>query len=181
MPDPITTLGLAKTTSEIIKNALEFAREQKNTDLAEKLIDLYRDFVGLVETNQDLRNDNQQLKTEIAELRKRPDIAAKLRHVAASGSYYLKQDDGKEEGPYCTVCWDVDGRLVRQTRMGLQTTCQYWYPQKAMKSRGEAVMPKPEIPPRPRRPEPEIPQPPRVPDPEMPPPPRPPRPEIPRQ
>jgi len=38
MPDPITTLGLAKTTSDIIKNALDFAREQKNTDLAEKLV-----------------------------------------------------------------------------------------------------------------------------------------------
>jgi hypothetical protein len=55
MPEPITTLGLAKTTSDIIKNALDFAREQKNTNLAEKLVDLYRDFVPLMETNQELR------------------------------------------------------------------------------------------------------------------------------
>jgi hypothetical protein len=123
MPDPITTLGLAKTTSEIIKNALDFAREQKNTDLAEKLIDLYRDFVLLVETNQDLRNEVQQL---VADLKKRPDIAAKLRPVLAGGSYYLKQDDGKEDGPFCTVCWDVDGRLVRQSKPnGMQLICQY--------------------------------------------------------
>jgi hypothetical protein len=125
MPDPITTLGLAKTTSDIIKNALDFAREQKNTDLAQKLIDLYRDFILLVDTNQELRTENQQLKTEIADLTKRPDIAAKLRHVFASGSYYLKQDDGKEDGPFCTVCWDVDGRLVRQSHVGMQTICQY--------------------------------------------------------
>jgi hypothetical protein len=110
MPDPITTLGLAKTTSEIIKNALEFAREQKNTDLAEKLIDLYRDFVGLVETNQELRYDNQELKTQIAELRKRPDIAERLRSDFGNGSYYLRKDDGEEDGPFCSVCWDVYGR-----------------------------------------------------------------------
>jgi hypothetical protein len=126
MPDPITTLGLAKTTSEIIKNALEFAREQKNTDLAEKLIDLYRDFVGLVETNQELRYDNQELKTQIAELRKRPDIAERLRSDFGNGSYYLRKDDGEEDGPFCSVCWDVDGRLVRQSSPnGIQTICQY--------------------------------------------------------
>jgi hypothetical protein len=31
--------------------------EQKNTNLAEKLVDLYRDFVLLMETNQELRNE----------------------------------------------------------------------------------------------------------------------------
>ena len=47
MPDPITTLGLAKTTSDIIKDALDFARKAKNTELAGKLIDLYQNFVRL--------------------------------------------------------------------------------------------------------------------------------------
>jgi hypothetical protein len=109
MPEPFTTLGLAKTASEVFKEAMSFAREAKNIELSTKLVDLYRDFLELVETNQ-------QLRGEIADLKKRPDIAAKLRHLKADGSYYLRQDDGKEDGPFCTTCWDVDGRLVHQTK-----------------------------------------------------------------
>jgi seryl-tRNA synthetase len=125
MPEPITILGLAKTTSDIIKAALDFAKKAKNTELAEKLIDLYQNFIQLSETNQELRSEIQELKGEIAELKKRPDIAAKLRPESSSGSYYLKEDDGEESGPFCSVCWDVDGRLVRQSMIGLQTICQY--------------------------------------------------------
>ena len=125
MPEPITTLGLAKTTSDIIKAALDFAKNAKNTELAEKLIDLYQDFVELAETNQQLRGEAQELRGEIAELKKRPDIAARLRPAFESGSYYLKQDDGEEDGPFCSVCWDVDGKLVRQALVGVQTICQY--------------------------------------------------------
>ena len=39
---------------------MHFARDAKNTDLAEKLIDLYRDFVELVETNQQVGGDGIQ-------------------------------------------------------------------------------------------------------------------------
>jgi hypothetical protein len=98
MPDPVTTLGLAKTTSEILKEALDFARKTKNSELAEKLIDLYQNFLQLSESNQ---------------------------HVLSSRSYFLKETDGTEVGPFCSVCWDVDGRLVRQSRFGLETICQY--------------------------------------------------------
>jgi hypothetical protein len=79
MPDPITALGLAKTTSDIIKDALDFARKAKNSELAEKLVDLYGNFIELSDTNQQLRSEIQELKVEIAEFKKRPDIAAKLR------------------------------------------------------------------------------------------------------
>lgn len=116
MPDPITTLGLAKSPSDIVKQALEFARESRNAALAEKLIDAYRDIVELDDTNRQLkRRENVELQTTIAELKRRPEIASKLRHDIKSNGYYWKLDDFKEEGPFCTVCWDTDGRLVRLT------------------------------------------------------------------
>jgi hypothetical protein len=58
MPDPITTLGLAKSASDIVKQALEFERESRNAALAEKLIDAYRDIVELDDTNRQLRREN---------------------------------------------------------------------------------------------------------------------------
>jgi len=99
MPDPITTLGLAKTTSDIIKNALDFAREQKNTDLAEKLVDLYRDFVLLMETNQELRNEVQQLKT---------DLQVKAAMSFEAPVYYQEGD----RTPYCPTCFEKDRRAI---------------------------------------------------------------------
>jgi hypothetical protein len=99
MPEPITTLGLAKTTSDIIKNALDFAREQKNTDLAEKLVDLYRDFVVLMETNQELRNEVQQLKSAL-NLRAAMTFKAPL--------YYQEGD----RTPYCPSCFENNNRAI---------------------------------------------------------------------
>jgi len=120
----ITTVGLAKTISDIITEALDFAKKAKNAELAEKLIELYQDFIQLSEINRQLTSKVQELEERIAELTKRPDIAAKLRPVYGS-SYNLILDDGKEDGPFCTVCWDVDGRLVRQSRIGTMWVCQY--------------------------------------------------------
>ncbi len=125
MAEPITTLGLAKSASDIVKQALDYARESKNSDLAEKLIDAYRDIVELDESNHQLRRENEQLKDEISELKKTPDIQAKLRYDK-SGAYFLKQDDAGEDGPYCTVCWDVDRRLVRKNEnLTFTFVCDY--------------------------------------------------------
>lgn len=117
MPDPITTLGLAKTTKDIFKEALSFAREAKNSDLALKLIDAYQDILELDDTVRQLKRVNEDLEDEIVKLKQRPEIAAKLRHTKVDfgpGSYFLKNDDGSEDGPYCTTCWDVNDILVRQ-------------------------------------------------------------------
>jgi len=116
MPDPLTTLGLAKTTTDIIKEATALARAAKNTDVAEKLIDVYQNVVELTDTNQQLRAKIRDLENEVAELKRRPDLARRLRFDPHGyGSYYLKAKfDQTEIGPFCTVCWDIDGRLVRQ-------------------------------------------------------------------
>jgi hypothetical protein len=103
---------------------MDFVRRAKNSELAEKLVNLYMDFVGLMETNQQLRAKIQQQESEIANLRKRPEIAAKLKPDPMTGSYYV-MEDGKKDGPYCSVCWDVDGMLVRQAYVAMNTICQY--------------------------------------------------------
>jgi len=128
MPEPFTTLGLAKSASDIVKEALEFARASKNADLAEKLIDAYRNIVELDDSNRQLKRENEKLQDKIAELEKRPELASKLRYDPTDvGSYFLSKD-GKEDGPFCPVCWDVDSRLVRQYRSGMSgkgVSCAY--------------------------------------------------------
>jgi hypothetical protein len=125
MPDPITTLGLAKTTTQLVKEATQLARAAKNTDLAEKLIDVYQNIVELIDTNQQLRGEIQDLKTEIAELKRQPEIASRLRYDAKAASYFLRKDCGAEEGPFCSLCWDVDGKLVREYHSSSGSSCAY--------------------------------------------------------
>jgi hypothetical protein len=127
MPDPITTLGLTKTASDVVKEAMEFARNAKNTQLAEKLVDLYRDMILMAETNQELRK-------EIDELKKRDDIASTLRFDSEDGSYFLKRGE-KEDGPFCGTCWDIDSRLVRKSATGPygMVVCNYCYTHRSTK------------------------------------------------
>ncbi len=107
MPDPLTTLGLAKTTSDIIKNALEFARESKNTDLAQKLIDLYRDFVLLAETNQELRKEVQELKDN---------MQLKAAMFFAAPVYYQSED----ATPFCPTCYEKEGKAIHLVDYGTE-------------------------------------------------------------
>jgi len=106
MAEPLTTLGLAKTASDIIKEAMHFAREPKNTDLAEKLIDLYRDLVELVDTNHQLRRDNQTLRDEMSELQKNLKLKGEMRFDAP---VYFRDGDGT---PFCPTCFERDGLAI---------------------------------------------------------------------
>jgi hypothetical protein len=106
MPDPITTLGLAKTTTELIKEATQLARAAKNTDLAEKLIDVYQNVVELTETNQQLRSEIQTQKNKVKE------VEAQL---ALTGEVFREGDlifrEG-ERGAHCSRCWDSERKLI---------------------------------------------------------------------
>jgi len=119
MPDPITVLGLTKTASEGIKEAMDFARNAKNTELAQKLIDVYKEMMLVVETNQELRK-------EIEEMKKRADVTSRLRFESEETSYFLRREGQNDDGPFCGTCWDIDGKLVRKSRgeFGM-TACNY--------------------------------------------------------
>ena len=119
MPDPITTLGLTKTASAVVKEAMEFARNAKNTQLAEKLVDLYRDMISMAEANQELRKEIEVLKV-------RTGVAGRLRFDSEDGSYFLRNEQN-EDGPFCGTCWDIDNRLVRKSATGAygMVICNY--------------------------------------------------------
>jgi len=129
VPDPITTLGLAKTTSDLIKDALAIARNSKDADLAQKLIDLYSDFVLLVETNQELRNEVLQLKNRLQ-------LKAAM---AFKAPFYYQEGDLT---PYCPTCYEKDNRAIHlicyDSGVGVRWFCepckQEFYKTSAIKS-----------------------------------------------
>jgi hypothetical protein len=95
------TMGLY----EAIKDGVEVARKADNIEVMKQLLDAQKEA-------RDLFEENRRLKEHIRELEKRRDISANLR--ADGKRYWLRVEKG-EDGPFCTTCWDVDGRLVRLT------------------------------------------------------------------
>jgi hypothetical protein len=95
----------------ILDNAKQVAKaveEIHNLELYQRVLGLHSDIIELVEENNHLRG-------EIAELKRQHEIKGKLRVVNdPSHVYYLYNAQGqKEDGPFCTVCWDIDSKLVR--------------------------------------------------------------------
>jgi hypothetical protein len=96
----------------ILDNAKQVAaavHEINNLELYQRVLGLHSDIIELVEENNRLRKENASLK-------KRQEIREKIRlgldhryHL-----YYLFNEGGQQEdGPFCTVCWDIDNKLVR--------------------------------------------------------------------
>jgi hypothetical protein len=96
----------------ILDNAKQVAKaveEIHNLELYQRVLGLHSDIIELVEENNRLRAENSELK-------KQREIAGKLRVANDSDLvYYLYDGERREDGPFCTVCWDVDKRLVRAT------------------------------------------------------------------
>jgi regulator of replication initiation timing len=95
----------------ILDNAKQVAKaveEIHNLELYQRVLGLHSDIIELVEENNKLRQENEELKTK-------QKIRGKLRTVNNPDQvYYLYNEQGQQEdGPFCTICWDVDQKLVR--------------------------------------------------------------------
>ena len=69
--------------------------------------------VELLELSEKLREKEEQIRTleeENRSLREASDLKARV-HVRDE-MYYVRQDDGTEDGPFCTQCCDSDGKLI---------------------------------------------------------------------
>jgi hypothetical protein len=111
----------------ILDNAKEVAKavqEIHNLELYQRVLGLHSDIIELVEQNNQLRAEN-------AELKKQQEIKGRLFPVHHPRlAYRLRGDDEtKEDGPFCSVCWDIDNKLVRmrayRTERGEDIICDY--------------------------------------------------------
>ena len=68
----------------------------------------------LLEFSEKLREQEElihKLEKENRSLREADDLKARV-HVRDE-MYYVRQDDGSDDGPFCTRCYDIDGKLSR--------------------------------------------------------------------
>jgi hypothetical protein len=57
--------------------------------------------------------DNRQLKRALEDEKTARHLAERI--VYASNVYWLKKIAGGLDGPFCTVCWDANKKLIRMT------------------------------------------------------------------
>jgi hypothetical protein len=88
---------------ENFKDVLKLADAANNLDLYKKLAELQNSVLGLQE-------ENRELKDQLARLADQLSTHRTLRH---DGERYWSEQDGKRDGPFCAVCWDIDKKLVR--------------------------------------------------------------------
>jgi hypothetical protein len=114
--------GGASLVFKTLKEGANAIKEAKNLELYERMLAVYGDVMELVEKNRELVDENRALKEEL-------NTKAQLQFDEGFNCYW-QSEDSKRDGPYCTVCWDVDSKLVRMRSYrrqdeGVGYTCDY--------------------------------------------------------
>ncbi|NIK11180.1 hypothetical protein [Alkalibacillus almallahensis] len=85
------------------KDAAKVAKDAGN-------IELYSQILEIQERALELQSENEILKKEIEELKDKAQIENSL---YIKGHFYYREMHGEIYGPYCTVCWDNNNKLIR--------------------------------------------------------------------
>ncbi|MBU6500854.1 MAG: hypothetical protein KGJ89_01900 [Patescibacteria group bacterium] len=91
-----------------IKSAAEVLRKADNIELYQKLLTAQKQALEIMEENRNLKEENRNL----------------LKKIKIKGDMYLRNDaywgskDGKEEGPFCTRCLNVESIPVLLHQQG---------------------------------------------------------------
>lgn len=124
MPE-ITTIAAAIAG---VKNAYEMAKAINATDKTFERAEFKLEMSKLMEALYDAREKMLEAKELIIEkdetIRKlEAQLAVKQSLVFKNNSYWTETESG-QDGPFCTQCWDMDGKLVRKTH---QKGTEHWY------------------------------------------------------
>lgn len=91
-------------TFEAIKEAINLARKANNLELMRHLLEAQQENLNMQAEIQELRTDNAQLRAVVETKRA---LAFEL------GAYWLRVEENVLDGPYCTRCYDDEGKLIR--------------------------------------------------------------------
>jgi hypothetical protein len=81
-------------------------------------IELYKQILGLQSDILKLFEENTNLHQEISSLTEQLKIKAALIYDRQLDAYICKDANDQIDGPFCTVCWDSDKKLIRMSQGG---------------------------------------------------------------
>lgn len=89
---------------EGIKDVASIVQKADNIELYQKVIDLQKEALELIE-------ENMLLKDRIRQFEDKRSIKTNL--IFKNNCYYLKMENDTLDGPFCPTCWDKDSKLIR--------------------------------------------------------------------
>lgn len=88
-----------------IKSVIGIIQKVDNIDLYQKILDIQRQALNLVD-------ENRKVEEEKSSLEKQLDISDRLVFSTSESAYMLRTNE-LPDGPFCTRCYDVDKKIVR--------------------------------------------------------------------
>jgi len=107
-----------KDVDEDIRKIEGIAKQLKNVDLLQAVLDLKSRIL-------DLHDDILSFAAEAQELKKKIEDKAVYNLVFDNNVYWNKLPGQKTDGPFCSVCRDRDGKLVRMLSSNLDAQGHY--------------------------------------------------------
>lgn len=87
------------------------AKKLDKYEIIAKLSELQAEFLDLQQQQSELINESMELKEEIRRLVEMMEVRERLEF--AHNCYWIRKDDGSLDGPFDTMDWDSERKLVR--------------------------------------------------------------------
>lgn len=110
MSDPMTVITSAKAVVAAIKQGAALAKKAGNQEVYAILLDAQEQTLDLREEVLSLRTERQDLLEQIKALKESLDVRDALEYK--KNCYWRQLQDGSEEGPFCSNCYDSHERLL---------------------------------------------------------------------
>lgn len=89
---------------EGLKTAGKVLQEAGKIEQYQQILDAQQRMLEMLATISELTEENRILKQQ---------LSARDAMFYENNAYWSKPNDDKSDGPFCSRCWDVDGKTVR--------------------------------------------------------------------
>jgi len=86
-----------KSIGKILQEAGKIEQYQQILETQKKLLEMQKKI--------------QELEKKDRELKEKLEIKENL--IFEKNAYWIKKENGEKDGPFCSVCWDADRKLIR--------------------------------------------------------------------
>jgi hypothetical protein len=97
----------AMSILETAKDVITLVQKADNLELVKQVLALQSDIMKMMDENRALKDENRALREE---------LHVKQKLVFRNNAYWLPNEGGSEEGPFCATCRDGDNKLVRMSQ-----------------------------------------------------------------
>jgi len=104
------------------KAIVSLAQEVGKIELYQQAVDLMAQVTEVAQENFQLKQDLAAARAQVADLDEKLKLKGAIKY--RNGVYFLQTQQGTEEGPFCSRCWDADHRLIHVNRNDQHFYCR---------------------------------------------------------